>query len=279
MGTSLKNLIILLSCVSTLSAEEIRLSWTKGAKAKVETEVLTDLEMQVGENPAENAKGTEKIFTAIEIAGNEAEVSELPISILYTLSDYQATLELKEAAVQLGLGEPGTDFFYGELKTLKEKPVLLIMKEKDKGFNPATPNSPYTEIFETKRAQNLLLNRLHEIFFLAGEDLKVGKTIEGEVDLGENFKDKAKLSFKVKEITPDQVKAVIFYVIPRQKGALGDINPTSGSARGKAVFSRKNPLDFELDMSGKFSSSKKIEEGKTQKQSYTLNMKVHGASS
>lgn len=278
MGINLKTLFILSFCASGLFAEDAYLVWERGSKALVTTEVTTDIDLKLADRPLEEAKGTEKITVNLEIAGDEPQVKALPLTLSYTLDDYQATLGSKAGTVRLGLGEKGTDFFYGELKSLKGKPVVLTMSDKAEGFKGATPNSPFAEVLDGKRARNLLLNRLREIFFLVGEPLKVGAVIEGEVTTGDKLNRKGKLVFKITELTDSDVKADLTYTVPRQEGELGDIEGTIGSAKGEARFSRKNPLDFSITMTGDFESTQKAKEGVSQ-QKFTLDMKMNGSPS
>lgn len=279
MGTGLKTLFILLFIASShLTGEEVKLLYKSHDKAIIKTEVETAIEMKIGSGTPLLANGIEKVEAEVEVISDKPFVDSLPLSLSYTLLDYQAELKQGDNAAKFNINDPGTDFLYGEMRMLQKKPALLELSSSQSGFVPKEALDPLAEALKSPKVTFLLLNRLREAFFLVGEDLKVGKVIEVALPFGEKTLQSGKMKFTITKITDTEVEADILFTVPRQRSQEDVILVSSGEANGKAFFTRQNALNFRIELEGQFGSSMKANEDEAQSQKIDIKMKVHGAS-
>lgn len=275
MGISLKTLLILCFSASSLFGEAT-LNYPVGSKANVATEVLTDLEMKVGDKDILHAKGSEVVKMSLEVVSDPADTTKKPFTISYTLLDYVSILEQGDTRARFSIDDPKTDFLYGELRSLRNKPTLLVFNNEEKGFEPLEEHDIYAEMLKSKKVADLLLNRLREVFFLHGKELEIGKTYENTLLFGQMGDQKGKLSFKITSITAHDVDADIQFILPRQRVQDPIIRVASGMATGKGTFSRSNALNFSIEMTGHFGSSMQLPSKEAESQDYDLTVKIYG---
>lgn len=277
MAISSKILSILFFTASIAFCEEARLHYKTNEVADIAIEVRTDFLMKIGDKDEMQAKGVEKIETEVKVLGNKPTVDSLPLHLAYKLKSYKTELSQGEDKTVFDINTASTDFLYAEIKQLKDKEAIIVLNSPEVGFEPKEAHDPLAEILRSKKVSYLLLNRLREPFFLVGQSLAKGKTIEVPVQFGEKVTQDATLKYIITHVSDNEVKADIFFSLPRQRKEGEAILVSSGELKGYGIFQRQNALNFHIELKGQFGSALKPEDNTAQSQTMNIHLKAHGS--
>lgn len=278
MATSLKIIYILFFTASLAFGQEVRLNYKTGEVADIVTEVFTDFNMKLGDKDEMRVHGLEKSVSEVQVIGKEPFVDHLPLTLAYKLKSYKVELAQGDTKTVFDIETPNTDFLYAELKQLKDKEVFIVLNQPEIGFLPRESQDPLAEILRSKKVSYLILNHLREPFFLAGQLLTKGQTVEVPIQFGEKVLQEGALFYKITAIDEEKVQADITFTLPRQRKEREAILISSGQLKGEGTFQRKNGLNFTLSLKGQFHSALKAEDKTTQTQTIEVVFKSYGVS-